>query len=113
MAKPELEFHYPEGAWQDAGAPGMRELVVARDADTGDYSRLVRFEPGTDTSPLGVLAHDFWEEIYIVHGDLTDLRLGQTFHGGFYACRPPGMPHGPWRSANGVLMFETRYGLKR
>ncbi|HAQ23672.1 MAG TPA: cupin, partial [Acidimicrobiaceae bacterium] len=26
-----------------------------------------------------------------------------------YACRPPGMPHGPWTSDEGVLMIEFRY----
>jgi hypothetical protein len=29
-----------------------------------------------------------------------------------YACRPPGMEHGPWRSESGVVMLEVRYGMK-
>ena len=26
-----------------------------------------------------------------------------------FACRPPGMDHGPWRSEGGALLFEVRY----
>jgi len=26
-----------------------------------------------------------------------------------YACRPPGMPHGPWRAPEGCITFEIRY----
>ncbi len=33
----------------------------------------------------------------------------QTFGAGMYACRPPGMPHGPWHSPDGCLTFEVRY----
>jgi hypothetical protein len=25
-----------------------------------------------------------------------------------YACRPPGMAHGPWRSTAGALLIEWR-----
>lgn len=53
--------------------------------------------------------HDYGEEVYLLEGELTDLRLGETFTAGMYACRPPGMPHGPWRTAHGVLMLEVRY----
>lgn len=111
MAKPEYEFHVPDGEWQPAGgqAEGIWERILARDSRSGDYTRLMRFEPDADSSPNGTLTHDFWEEVYIVEGDLTDLRLGETFTAGMYACRPPGMPHGPWRSEDGVLMVEFRY----
>jgi hypothetical protein len=111
MAKVQLEFHLPDGDWRRAGPPGMWELVLGRDPDSGDYTRLARLDPGTDTSDLGAMVHDFHEEVYIVHGDLTDLRLGQTFHGGMYASRLPGMEHGPYRTRNGCLMVESRYGM--
>jgi hypothetical protein len=26
-----------------------------------------------------------------------------------YACRPPGMKHGPYRTEGGVVTFEVRY----
>jgi hypothetical protein len=62
-----------------------------------------------DTAASGTLTHDVWEEVWILEGSLHDLRLDQTFTQGMYACRPPGMPHGPWRSADGCLTFEVRY----
>jgi hypothetical protein len=115
MSKPELEFQLPTGEWRPAGGQvgGVWEQILAEDPETGDYTRLMRFEPGADTSANGTLTHDFWEEVYIVSGDLTDLRLSDTFTAGMYACRPPGMEHGPWRSENGVLMVEVRYHLPK
>lgn len=114
MAKPEYEFHVPQGEWRRAGeAEGIHEQLLSHDPVSGDYTRLLRFEPGADSSPNGVQVHDFWEEVFIVEGDLTDLRLETTFTAGMYASRPPGMHHGPWRSEEGVLMFETRYSLPK
>lgn len=112
MSKPELEFHVPTSDWEAAGVEGMSQLVLSLDEETGDYARLARLEPGTTTIDLGTFTHEFQEEVYIVHGDLTDLRLDQTFHGGMYACRPPGMPHGPYATRNGCLMVEIRYGFR-
>jgi hypothetical protein len=111
MPKPEHEFFDPKDLpWEPyLGMPGVMEKILTRDPDTGDVSRLLRFEPGASTEAAGVLTHDFWEEIMIVEGDLYDLRLQQSFGKGYYACRPPGMEHGPWRSESGVLMFEVRY----
>jgi len=42
---------------------------------------------------------------------MHDLSLDRTFGAGFYACRPPAMVHGPWRTVDGCLMFETRYDV--
>lgn len=112
MAKPEHEFFPVErvGFTACVGAiPDLTERVLAADAEAGVASRILRFEPGTDTSPNGVQVHDFWEEVYVLEGSLTDLRLDETFTAGMYACRPPGMPHGPWRSERGCLTFEVRY----
>jgi hypothetical protein len=47
---------------------------------------------------MGAPASGHW---YIVEGSITDLRLNETFTAGMYACRPPGMAHGPWRSEDG------------
>ncbi|HZS03115.1 MAG TPA: cupin domain-containing protein [Chloroflexota bacterium] len=114
MPKPEYEFYDPETVpWQPVpGMPGLSERILSRDPDSGDYTRLLRFEPGADTSPLGVQRHDFWEEVLIVEGGLYDLTLDQTFTKGMYACRPPGMPHGPWQAPNGCVTFEFRYWKK-
>ncbi|MBO0878517.1 MAG: cupin domain-containing protein, partial [Pseudonocardia sp.] len=87
----------------------LTERILAADSDGGVATRILRFEPGTDTTPNGVQVHDFWEEVYILEGSMTDLRLGETFSAGRYACRPPGMEHGPWRSEEGCTTFEVRY----
>jgi ChrR Cupin-like domain len=115
MAKEEIEFNNMDHvAWQPiAPVTGLYEKILARDGATGDYTRILRFDPGADTTPLGVQRHDFWEEVFIVHGSITDLSLGQTFSAGMYACRPPGMPHGPWKSDHGCLTFEIRYFLSQ
>ncbi|MDB5075090.1 MAG: hypothetical protein JWO42_1269 [Chloroflexi bacterium] len=115
MAKPELEFHLPAGAWipGEDGVAGIWSQVLSQDPDSGDYTGLIRYAAGVDTSPIGTRIHDYWEEIYILEGDLTDIRLGATFTAGMYACRPPGMAHGPWRTELGVLMLEVRYTRAR
>ena len=116
MPKPELEFFRPDDLpWQPvagsatvgAGGPGIMERVLSRDPATGDVTRLLRFDPGVETRET--IAHDFWEEIWILEGSLSDLGKRQTFSAGMYACRPPGMRHGPYRSPGGALLFETRY----
>ena len=111
MPKPEFEFHTPSGEWRAASGnvTGIWQQVLSFDPETGAYTGLTRYEPGTDTSANGSACHEYWEEVLILEGDLTDLRLGQTFRQGMYACRPPGMVHGPWRSAAGVMMLEIRY----
>jgi len=77
MPKPEYEFHEPtDQPWEPAGAPGFFQKILSKDSETGDYTRLARMEPGTDTSELGTFTHDFWEEVFIIRGSLTDLRLG-------------------------------------
>jgi hypothetical protein len=113
MPKPELEFQPPAADWTPAGdkVQGIWEQILSKDPVAGAYTRLLRFDPGVSSEPNGTLQHEFWEEVFIVKGDLTDLRLDETFTAGMYACRPPGMPHGPWRSADGVLMVEFRYGF--
>jgi ChrR Cupin-like domain len=89
--------------------PGLTEPILATDPDGGAASRMLRFEPGTDTTPNGVQVHDFWKEVYILDGAITDLRLDHTFTAGMYVCRPPGMPHGPWHGPDGCLTFDVRY----
>ena len=111
MPKPELEF-FPVSntAWrpvQGSKCTGLDERVLAADGPVA--TRILRFAPGTDTTPNGEQAHEFFEEVYILSGSLTDLRLGQTFSTGMYACRPPGMLHGPWTSEEGCEIFEVRY----
>ncbi|GHH83654.1 hypothetical protein GCM10018793_46280 [Streptomyces sulfonofaciens] len=111
MSKPEREFRLPDGPWTaPAGAvPGVSEQVLAEDPANGSRTVLVRWAPGTDTSAQGVSRHGFWEEVYLLEGGLHDLSLGTAFTAGMYACRPPGMPHGPWTSEDGVTMLVLTY----
>jgi hypothetical protein len=112
FAKPEIEFRPADMfPWSPVpnGVSGLHEAILARAGDSHVATRLLRFDPGTDTTPAGVQVHDFWEEVYILEGELCDLTLGETFRAGAYACRPPGMPHGPWRTDVGCLTFEVRY----
>ncbi|MBI3328110.1 MAG: cupin domain-containing protein [Nitrospinae bacterium] len=111
MAKPEFEFFNPSSCPDQpvGGVAGLTERILSSDPETGDYTRILHFAPGTDTSPMGVQRHDFWEEVWILEGSIHDLTLDRTFVAGMYACRPPDMPHGPWRSPNGCRTFEIRY----
>ncbi len=115
MAKPEREFFPTQDVeWTPAQGglvPGMSERILASDPATGVVTRILRFAPGTNTSVAGPQVHPFWEEVYILEGSLHDLTLNQTFGTGTYACRPPGMSHGPWVAPEGCLTFEVRYML--
>jgi len=116
VAKPEREFAdvaalpwtpVVGSAAAGAGGTGIDEKVLSRDPVSGDVTRLLRFAPGVRTSDT--IAHDFWEEVFILEGTIVDLGVDRTFTAGMYACRPPGMKHGPYASPGGALLFETRY----
>jgi hypothetical protein len=110
MPKPELEFTPVEQFdWTSTGTSGQYERILASDSEGGVATRMLRFDPGCDTSDAGVVVHDFWEEVYVLQGSLHDLSLDETFPAGTYACRPPGMKHGPWRAPDGCITFEVRY----
>ena len=112
MPKPEREFFdVTEVDWTPVpgGVEGLTERILASDDQGNVASRMLRFAPGTNTAPMGALTHAFWEEVYILEGGLHDLILNQTFSVGQYACRPPGMPHGPWRAPEGCVTIEVRY----
>jgi hypothetical protein len=112
VSKPEREF-FPCSSvpWVSVPGPaaGLHERILARAGTSHVATRMLRFDPGTDTTANGVQVHDFWEEVYILEGAITDLALSETFSAGMFACRPPGMPHGPWRSDGGCTTFEVRY----
>ena len=91
-----------------AGSGGVLQRVLSQ-GDGAILTRLAKWEPGLDTTPAGVIRHEYTEEVYLLEGDLTDLTLGRTFHAGEYACRPIGMPHGPYRTEAGCTMLEIRY----
>ncbi len=66
------------------------------------------------TSTTQPFVHDYWEEVFLVAGDLTvgndaNGRGGTRFEPFTYACRPPGAQHGPFRSDRGCLLYEIHY----
>ena len=70
-----------------------------------DFSQL------STTTPF---VHEYWEEVFLVSGDLTvgkdDCGHGGTTYVPFtYACRPPGAMHGPFKSERGCILFEIHY----
>ncbi|MCX5181597.1 cupin domain-containing protein [Streptomyces sp. NPDC059837] len=109
--KNEREFFSPDAMqWRTGPQPGTAERILSRDeADPEVLTRLVRWEPGLDTSLSGVIRHEWVEEVYLLEGDLHDLTLDQTFRAGDFAARPPGMEHGPYRTTGGCVMLEIRY----
>lgn len=112
MAKPEIEFTPASSVEFRPCRPiveGLSEAILARDDESGTTTRILKFEPGTDTSVIGTLTHDFWEEVFLIEGTITDKRLDRTFRAGDWAVRPPGMEHGPWVSETGAKLFEVRY----
>jgi hypothetical protein len=98
---------YPEGIKQKILAGALDE-----EARRGTRTRLLRFDPGVFTTAPFV--HEYWEEVYLVSGDLTvgnDERGegGESFQPHTYACRPPGAAHGPFKSHGGCLLLEIHY----
>ena len=105
-------------AWRSlptAGAP-LREVILADDLDTtlkrGSRTRLVRWAPGA-LLPEPVV-HDFHEQVFVVEGEFVvgcDARGdGGRSHGPYtFACRPPGVWHGPFASRTGCTLLEFMY----
>jgi hypothetical protein len=109
--KPALEF-FPTDDLDCSpveGRPGVSERVLALDPGTGMLTRLLRWDPGFDSTAAGPVTHPHVEEVLILSGSMRDVGLDAVFGAGFYASRPPGMVHGPWVSEEGCVMLETRY----
>jgi hypothetical protein len=119
-AKPHLEFHPVDmtSGWSRPPGypPGIEQKILAGALDeanrTGSRTRLLRLLPGAFTKAPFV--HDYWEEVYLVSGDLTvgndaEGKGGDSFAAPTYACRPPGAAHGPFKSNGGCLLYEIHY----
>lgn len=120
MSKPHIEFQrldLASGWHTPAGYPKtITQKILASDIDetgkSGSRTRLLRFEPGAFTTAPFV--HDHWEEVYVISGDLAvgcDVQGygGEPFEAPTYACRPPGVLHGPFKSEAGCLLYEIHY----
>ena len=98
---------YPDGIQQKIISGALDEQ-----AKSGTRTRLLRFAPGVFTTAPFV--HEYWEEVYLVSGDLTvgndeNGEGGESFAAHTYACRPPGAPHGPFKSEAGCMLLEIHY----
>lgn len=120
VTKEHKEFHavdFSNGWETPEGYPaGIQQKILSgaldESARRGSRSRLLRFDPGVYTTAPFV--HEYWEEVYLVSGDLTvgndeKGEGGEVFDPNTYACRPPGAPHGPFKSNGGCVLFEIHY----
>lgn len=100
-----------------AGYPsGMFQKILASDMDEknkiGSRSRLLKIDAGIfSTVPF---VHDHWEEVFLFEGDLIvgndeNGNGGEQFFAPTYACRPPDIFHGPFKSEKGCILFELHY----
>ena len=118
--KPHYEFTSVDlqSGWETPAGypPGFYQKILASDLDEvakrGSRTRLLRIDPGAySTVPF---VHDHWEEVYLLNGDLivgndAQGQGGESFEGPTYACRPPGVHHGPFKSKGGCTMYEIHY----
>jgi hypothetical protein len=121
--RPHREFHDlavddPLTVWCPAPASqGCIEYITLCDnldaaTRSGSRTRLSRWSPGASIDQAVV--HDFHEEVLLLRGCL-EVGTGQAgrawerFEAYTYACRPPGVWHGPFRAPQGCLMLEFYY----
>jgi len=91
---------------------GIEQKIISGRLDEnnkrGIRTRLLRFKPGARSTETFV--HEYWEEVLLISGDLT---VGSADKENFspytFACRPPGVHHGPFESEGGCLLFEIHY----
>jgi hypothetical protein len=98
---------YPDGIQQKILSGSLDEVQRS-----GGRTRLLRFAAGVFTTKPFV--HDYWEEVFLVAGDLRvgndeAGKGGKTYQPFTYACRPPGAYHGPFKSEGGCLLLEMHY----
>ena len=106
-----------EGWETPPGYPdGIEQKILSGSLDeenkTGSQTRLLRFHPGVYTT--APFLHTYWEEVYQLSGDLIvgndeNGDGGEAFPPNTYACRPPGTPHGPFKSEKGCVLLEVHY----
>ena len=104
-------WHTPEGY-----PAGIQHKILAGHLDEvnkkGSRTRLLRIGPGVFTTRPFI--HEYWEEVYVLSGDLIvgndeNGENGVPYPEHSYACRPPGIYHGPFKSTQGCLLLEIHY----
>ena len=118
IEKEHKEFHAVDlgGGWEvPPGYPaGIQQKILSGHLDEanrkGSRTRLLRFLPGVFTTKPFI--HEYWEEVYLLSGDLIVGNMvdnEEKFAPHTYACRPPGVYHGPFKSVTGCLLLEIHY----
>jgi hypothetical protein len=118
IKKKHKEFHAVDlgAGWQvpPGYPPGIQQKILAGHLDEanrkGRRTRLLRFQPGVFTTKPFI--HEYWEEVYLLSGDLIVGNMvdnEEKFVPNTYACRPPGVYHGPFKSVTGCLLLEIHY----
>ena len=113
--KPQTDLHAVEdipwteikGAGEKVGVvgSGVREKRLSEDPDNPDnLTRLLKIEKGFKSQVT--TTHPFWEEVYVLKGVLYDHLNKVTSKEGYYCCRQPGMPHGPFEALEEVITLE-------
>ena len=114
--KPQSDMHSADDIpWTEIGAgassakgKGVTEKILSQDPDHPEYmSRLVKLEKGVRSDEIQ--RHPFWEEVWMLKGKIVDEGNGLTATEGYYACRHPGMPHGPFHVEEEAMTFEVHY----
>jgi len=113
MIKEHLEFFGLDLTTGWETPPGypqtVQQKILAGSLDEknrkGSRTRLLRFVPGAFTTQP--FEHEYWEEVLLVSGTLTI--GGVDFKPFTYACRPPQVPHGPFSTKEGALLYEIHY----
>lgn len=110
----EMETVDMSSGWEPmSGIAGVEVKYLANDLDeetrTGSRTRYVRVAPGTKTPEAQV--HTYWEDVFVLEGDLYPLPDGAAPDAPHYSLRPPGTAHGPFGSKNGCLLLEIQYFL--
>ena len=100
------------GDWEPVPqTEGLTLLQLSGDFDEpaqrGFRTRYVRFVPGGET--FAPYTHSYWEEAYLLEGELTTKEDGVTLKAPAYVIRPPGTPHGPFSSRTGCLLLELHH----
>jgi len=87
------------------------ELTLSLDPVTGEYTRLMRFLPGADTSAFGGKTHSYPEEVFIVSGRLYDKAFDLWLEAGHCASRPRENFMGHSRPLSGALSWKYRFPI--
>ena len=111
------EFKFPESIseWKPAPhlPPGVDEIILYRDENSGTYARILRIAPGFPGGDKP-LKHDFDEVVYIVQGGVVDVTTNKPYQAGMFASFPAGLEHGPLAAPVGAVFIEFRhYKTKR